>query len=443
VPVAAALLATLLAASARPALAIEDVAIVDVARGRTLPHRTVVVEDGRITAVARAGRAAVPTGAVRIDGRGRTLVPGLVDLHVHLFNNSSGRPPNDWALPLFVAHGVTGVREMNARPENAPVLARWRAGLEAGTLVAPRVLSVAMPVRGPVDAVDANLAAATGATAIKVFSPVPADQFAATLEAARARGLPVVGHTPATVPLLEGARRGLATNEHLMQAYEACSTREVAVIAERAASADVEATVATQEPAVLAAFDARRCRAVARALARTGEPQVPTLILDAAPRDGRYAAHPLWPALREDEQARWRRNLDPMTDADRALERRRGEVSRRIVRIFRDAGVPLLAGTDAPMPEDYPGLSLHEELAQLVAAGLTPAEALRAATLGNARALGLDGELGSIAAGRRADLVLLDADPLRDIANTRRIHAVVLDGRLLRRADLDALLAPR
>src|SRR5688572_4971075 len=111
------------AAPTRPTLAIEDVSIIDVEHNRTLPHRTVVIVDGRITAITQAHRAFIPEAATRIDGRGRALIPGLIDLHVHLFNNPSGRPPNDWALPLFVAHGVTGVREMSARPANAPVLA--------------------------------------------------------------------------------------------------------------------------------------------------------------------------------------------------------------------------------------------------------------------------------------------------------------------------------
>ena len=440
---AAALLACapLHAADIRPDLAIEDVSIIDVENDRTLRHRTILVSQGRITAIAATGRIAIPATATRIDGRDRFLVPGLIDVHVHLFNNPSGRPPNDWALPLFVAHGVTGVREMSARPANVPVLAQWARDADAGTRVAPRVLGVAMAIGGEAPAAQVDAAAAAGATAIKLFSEFPDAQLATTLAAARAHRLPVVGHAPPARPLLDTAP-DLGTNEHLMQAYEACSPVGNDILAERRAAppASVGDVLAAQEPRVLAAFDARACRRAARALARLQARQVPTLVLDASPRDGRHATHPLWPLVRVDEQARWERNLAPFTDADRTLERQRGTVARRIVREFHAAGVPILAGTDAPMPEVYPGLSLHDELALLVQAGLPPRAALRAATIAAAGALDRAADHGFIAVGKRADLVLLDADPTRDIAHTRRIRGVVLDGRWLDRAALDRLL---
>jgi imidazolonepropionase-like amidohydrolase len=154
----------------------------------------------------------------------------------------------------------------------------------------------------------------------------------------------------------------------------------------------------------------------------------------------RFRDDPRWRHLRPDEQTRWEHYLEQEPALDKKLAAQRWDVSRRIVKALHAAGAPILAGTDAPMPLVYPGFSLHKELELLVESGLSPAEALRAATLGPAEFLGLSESTGSIAVGKRADLVLLDANPLRQIGNTQRIRAVVLNGRLWRRTDLDALL---
>jgi imidazolonepropionase-like amidohydrolase len=430
------------AAPAAP-LAITEVTIVDVEHGTLSRPRTVVVELGRIVAIDAPRRARLPAGARRIDGRGRYLVPGLVDMHVHLFNNATHRPPNDWAFPLFVAHGVTAVREMAARVESLPQVAAWNAARANGTLVAPRVVAAAVVVRGdsPPDAARDVLAAAdAGADAIKVFSELPAANLPAILAAARMRGLSVIGHAPARLPLRDAA--GLRSNEHLMQVFEACSPLEDELVAARR-DVDDDALAqlqAAQEARALATYSPARCRRVARRLAAAGQAQVPTLVLDALPRDGRHAQHPLWPRLREDERARWQRLLGSLAPDDRAAERARRQVARRIVAALHREHVLVLAGTDTPMPESYPGDSLHEELRLLVEAGFTPAQALRAATLDPARFLGQDADSGTVAVGKRADLVLLAADPTRHIGNARRIEAVVLDGRLLDRAALDGLL---
>jgi imidazolonepropionase-like amidohydrolase len=171
--------------------------------------------------------------------------------------------------------------------------------------------------------------------------------------------------------------------------------------------------------------------------------QVPTLVLthaEANRDDASQTDDPRWRYLRPDERARWERIRVETASDDRASAQRRWRVTRAIASAFHRAHVPMLAGTDTPMPGIYPGFSLTEEIALLVEVGFTPREALRAATLAPAEFLGLSADTGSIAVGKRADLVMLDADPLRDIRNLRRIAAVVLDGRLLGRADLDALL---
>ena len=428
------------------AVAITDVTVVDVRQDRVSRPRTVVVDDGRITVIG--GSDQIPDGAQRVDGRGKFLVPGLVDMHVHLFNLSSHRPPNDWTFPLYVANGVTAVREMHADAESMTQVVRWRKAFEAGELVAPRILAAGIAVDGksPADAArDVDAAAAAGADFIKVFSEVPEPRWRAILEAARKRWLPVVGHAPAGLSLLASADGGQRSNEHLMQAYEACSTIEKQLLADRQGLEGdaLNAKRDAQEVQALAAFDRDVCRRVARALAATGQAQVPTLVLaneDTLAAGGPPSADPRWRYLRADEHPRWETFLRGYTAQDSALALQRWPVARKIVLEMHLARVPIMTGTDAPMPGVYPGFSVHEEMAMLVESGLSPNDALRAATLAPAKFLGMAGAAGSVEVGMRADLVLLDADPTRDIHNTRRISAVLLDGRLLRRADLDALL---
>ncbi|MEP6821986.1 MAG: amidohydrolase family protein [Chthoniobacterales bacterium] len=430
----------------RPPLAIVNVGVIDTVARRLVTPCTVLIVDGRITAVGESFAVSIPDGAVEVDGRGRFLIPGLVDMHVHLFNNSSQRPPNEWAFPLCIANGVTGVREMRSVAAQIPIMARWRAEVERGELVAPRVLAAGIAVRG--ESVDearrqVREAKSAGADFIKVFSDVPAMHWRAILDEARAGKLTVCGHTPAEVSALTAAKAGQRSNEHLMQLFEACSSMEGELLAARQGfkGASAEKIRETQEAQVLETFDQHACEKTAAALAKTDQFQVPTLVLPHSEANRvrpKFREDFRWQLLPSDEQERWTRILEQTEENNQA--RQRWEVARKIVAALHSAGVPILAGTDAPMPLVYPGDALHDELGLLVECGLSPAEALRAATLGPAEFLGIADTSGSIAVGKRADLILLDDNPLRDISNTRKIRAVVLSGRLIERPDLDALL---
>ena len=417
-------------------------------RGEIVGPRTVLVVDGRITAIGAPETIVVPEAATRVDGRGRYLMPGLVDMHVHLFNRASGRPPNEWAFPLFVANGVTGVREMACGVADLPTLRHWETARAERRLVGPRVLAAGVVVAGTSVAdvrEQVRKAHAAGASFVKVFSNLPAPEWRAVMAEARAVKIPVCGHVPREVRALEAARAGQRSDEHLTQLYEACSTHEASVFSARRESRGGGSDgVDAEEREVLESFDPQLCAQMAAALAETKQVQVPTLVLPYFEARGStvgFRENPSWPNLRPDEQARWERILRERP-VEPELAARRWEVSRRIVRELNAAGVRILAGTDAPMPLVYPGVALHKELELLVESGLSPAEALRAATIWPAEFLDLAASSGSVEVGKRADLLLLDANPLDAVSNTQRIDAVVLDGRLLRRAELRALLEP-
>lgn len=435
-------------ATSRPAVAITGVTIVDVEHEQLTGPRTVLIEDGRIVAIGNSYDVAIPASAQHLDGRGRFLMPGLVDMHVHLFNLSSHRPPNDWSFPLYVANGVLGIRDMRADAASVALVKHWNKLSADGELVAPRILATGIPVHGssPDDATrQVDAAVDAGADFIKVFSEVSTADWRAIIAEAKRRSLPVVGHVPAGVPLLTAAEAGQRSDEHLMQAYEACSSIESTLLAERDGldgDALIERSEA-QEARTLAAFNPDKCRDVSQRLAATGQVQVPTLVLadeDTLASRSHPDSDARWRYLRPDERVRWQGFLTGYTANDAALAKQRWPIARQIVASMQRAGVTIMPGTDAPMPGVYPGFSLLEELQLLVDAGLTPFEVLRAATLEPAKFLGSANVAGSVTVGKRADLVLLDADPSKDIGNTRRIRAVLLDGRVLQRADLDALL---
>jgi imidazolonepropionase-like amidohydrolase len=410
-----------------PSLAITHVTVVDVAAGRLLPDQSVVTQGGRILRTGDAARLAVPAGATVVDGRGNYLIPGLWDMHVHtLFDAEVARD----FLPRFVASGVTGVRDMGGKVN---VMRTARFAVLAGTLVGPRIVAAGAILDGP-QPVDSTVSiavgtpdqaraavdslAAYGADFIKVYTLLPrAAYFAALREAARLR-VPVAGHVPEGVTTLEAADSGQRSIEHLRDELDPICRAVDAACGRLLDSLRVHETWLVPTLVVL------RAKAILDDTSLVADPR-----LAAVPEVVRSA----WERIRADKRAR------PATYWREKRARFRGELA-----LTGDAwrrGVPLLAGTDAGALYTYPGSSLDDELAQLVQAGLTPAAALRAATLGPAEFLGAADSMGTVAAGKVADLVLLDADPLADIGNTRAVRAVVLRGRLFAGAALDSLRA--
>lgn len=459
------------------AVAITNVTVIDVARGRRVPGRTVVTAGDRIVAVGPARTVRVPTGARRVDGRGKFLVPGLWDVHVHTFNNRTGDGTHNAAyyFPAFVANGVLAVRDMFTDPTDLDTVRTWNGRAAAGTLLAPRVFGSSTIVDGTPatwpnllavrDTAEARRAvdslADAGAPFIKVYEALSRDAYFAIARRARGRGIPFAGHVPVAVTHVEASEAGQRTIEHVAggagsRVLSFCSAR--ADSARRAIERLRAAPGLSRDSAralrhlamrdALARHDLRDCAALFATFRRNGTWLVPTLIqAQFLPRadDSALVADPRLAYVSAGERLDWvRHNLPPagvLGPEDFVLFRERFRANLRLVGAMHRAGVPILAGTDVGNPFVYPGFSLHDELALLVRAGLPSAAALRAATLDAARAVGAADSLGSIAVGKRADLLLLTGDPLVDIANTRRIGGIVVRGRHLARPTLDSLLA--
>jgi imidazolonepropionase-like amidohydrolase len=456
-------IATLLAA----ALVVTDVTVVDVERGRLEPHRTVVVDAGRIEAVVPAVRVPAPEGAVTIDGRGKFLIPGLIDAHTHLTILEKGALARDAILPSFLHDGVTGVRDMGG---DLDILVGLRAAVASGEIVGPRFVTPgpfldgegAPPftrvVADPGEAVAAvDEVKRLGADFVKVQAKLTLAAWRAIVRASAERGMAVVGHVPEAVSAFEVAASGQRTIEHVSPALPgdagvmmACSSEEEALRRERAEldaygdrdDADPAAYKARQrawQKRIVDTFDPRRCRKLAGVFRKHHVVWVPTqvwserfapLAPESSPPDADWGSLP--EALRRRWTERRAQVVARSTPEDFAARRAMFDASSRLVRFMHEHGVVIAAGTDSTDTFDLPGDGLHREMELLVSSGFTPAEALRAATVVAAEAAAF-GDAGVIAAGKRADLVLLFADPLLDVAHTRKISGIVLSGRWIAR----------
>jgi imidazolonepropionase-like amidohydrolase len=451
------------AAQSRTTTAITNVTVIDVDAGRDIPSQTVVIDGDRIDSVGPTKAARVPRGATVVDGTGKFLIPGLWDMHGHLFSNSgkAGADMHAWYYPLYVAAGVTGIRDMWTNLDEIPLVKQWNADAEAGKLLGPRVMFTGPMINGNDGGLRNVIVVMTpdearrvvdtvkdgGGAAMKIHSRLPHDAYIALAARARERQIPVIGHLPASVTAREAITAGQHSIEHNPLsdgcASEAAETEAMAMRERRPVPAQVQQII-------LDAYDQQRCEDLMRRLHDAGVWQVPTLVearsrllaepsrtmrdelkyVPKAERDGWVGPRPT-PKDRGDGAAELLAQTRP----------RVFQQMQKLVGMMQRFGVPLMTGTDVSNPWVIPGFSVHDELALFVGSGLTPAEALRAATLAPARYLGKTDTLGTVAKGKLADLVLLDANPLADIHNTLKIRSVMVGGRYLDRAALDAQLA--
>lgn len=440
------------------AIAITHVTVVDVRGGSPRTDATVVVRGNRIASIGSSDSVA-PADARIVDGRGKYLIPGLWDMHVHAAWPNIADP----VAELFVANGVTGVRDMWGDPD---IIRDWKRHVTERDGRYPRLVAAGNLVDGPDpvwpnsirvrNANDARNVVRSlqreGAEFIKVYSHLPRDAYFAIAEESRKLGIPFAGHVTIAITAAEASQAGQRSIEHLTGVALGCSALESQIVDETSKTIDGRgwATASAFERAagglIDSTYDAARCDSLAALFVRNQTWQVPTLTV-------RYnVTHLDEPALENDARLRYVPRFVKQRWFDRAETIERGSTRAALAQkaqfqrevmivgqLWRD-GVPILAGTDELNPYCLPGFSLHDELARLVGAGLTPLAALQAATINPARFLSAADSLGTVEPGKVADLVLLDGDPLADIRNVSRISAVVANGRLIDAADRERLL---
>jgi imidazolonepropionase-like amidohydrolase len=417
------------AQAAGAALAITRVTVIDGRDSLPRADQTVVVRGNRIVAVGRSGSIALPRGATIVDGRGKFLIPGLWDMHVH-----ADVPGGRELLQLYVANGVTGVRDM-AGVWNT--LRGWRDSIASGRLIGPRIIAsgpylegghVPIPhilVRNPQEgAAGVDSLVALGVPFIKVHSQLRPETYYAIARRARERGIAFAGHVPNSVGSRNASDSGQRSLEHMLAIPAPCTAAESLALRPR-----------FPIQAALGRCSSRDLRPLYEAFVRNRTWVTPTLtaaveisLWPSRALPGDSLAHYLPDTLRK-----FVAGIFPMPDsiptgAD-SVGRAMLAIRQRQVAAMGRAGVGLLTGTDAPLRNSPPGFGLHEELYLLTRGGLSSFQALRAATLEPARYFEMTDSSGTIAPGQLADLVLLAANPLTDIRNTRRISAVVANGR--------------
>ncbi|HEX6751006.1 MAG TPA: amidohydrolase family protein [Longimicrobium sp.] len=446
-------------ALARGTFAITHVNVVPMTRDTVLADATVLVRDGRIAAVGAAARVRVPAGARQIDGRGKFLVPGLADMHTHLFSDGDEVADSvaPYELGVMLANGVTAARLMIGTPEHLAL----RRGIEAGRIAGPQ-LWVASPQLAGRQEENGRVAAtpeqgraavrevaAAGYDFVKLTLFITRPVYDAIVDEAAQRRIRVVGHVEPEVGVARALEAGQQI-EHLDSYLEA-------VMADSAAGRPgltQYGVFRLNNWTSMDHVDDTKIARIAGLTARApgwGSWTSPTLNVfnDAfavGPPEEEIRARPEWSMFPPQWRSLYlRARTRYWTDSAAAVRteaRRRRYVQTRnaLVKAIVDSGGKILAGSDTPEWFHLYGFALHRELQALVGAGLTPYQALTAATRNPAEFLGASAEWGSIEPGKRADLVLLSANPLQDIRNTQRIEAVSAGGRWMDRAELDRML---
>jgi imidazolonepropionase-like amidohydrolase len=448
-------------------LAVTHVTVIDMTGAPPRADQTVIIEKQRIVALGPSDSTAIPRGAKILDAHGKFLIPGLVDMHIHL--TAAGEPDGSrkFILPLLLANGITSVRDMGSYLESILSL---REEIEEGKRLGPQIITPGPYLDGNppsfqpslviTNAAEANEAVhqlvKRGVDFIKVQSVLSRDAYFAIVAAAQREHIVFVGHVPDRVTAAEAAAAGQHSIEHLTNVLRGCANDEAQLMREqfyvsktKQSPAQSRARESRWLHRLLEEYSPEKCAALLAKFKEKDVWQTPTLVLlknDAFPTlENRAMVNERAKYIPKGILATWKKSrleqIKGISAQDSNLHAQLLQKSMLIVGEMQKAGVKILAGTDSPAPYVFPGSSLHDELQLLVESGLSPTEALQSATSRPAEFLHAAKDSGTVEVGKFADLLLLDANPLENIRNTCEIHAVVLRGKLLDRSALNQLLA--
>lgn len=440
-------------------IAIINTSILDVAGGLILLNQTVIIERKKIRIVGAANNVAIPENAIRIDGANRFLMPSLWDMHTHIFKVT---PLLD--MPLYIGYGITNVRDMASCPAaNDPFAAcpedfkRWTHQANNDELVGPRVQGIASwHLNGPgihdqINGLPEFFGTANEqqarefvryysgkVDAIKVYNYISREAYFALVDEAKKVGIDVVGHRPLAISAIEAAQHQKSIEHARFILHE--SFTGSAALRESVA----KGLWSEDRRRMLGEHDPQMASAIFSAMKNSGTWYVPTHLtrrVDAYGDDPMILEDPILRYLHPLMKWQW------LEDVNKVISEAPSPEERQTYRDFYQKGLELTgaahrAGVKVLVGTDYivAGITVHQELEQLVMAGLSPVDVLRAATVLPAEYFGLQKEYGSVAAGMNADLILLNKNPFEDIRNTQSIEAVIFNGNLYDRNKLDEIL---
>jgi imidazolonepropionase-like amidohydrolase len=410
------------------------VSLIPMDKETVLADQTVLVSDGKIASIGPAGKAQIPAGAFRVEGKGKFLMPGLAEMHAHIPGGKAPDSAVERTLFLYAANGITTIRGMLGDPRHLT----YRERAARGEIVSPRIYTsgpsfnakTAPTIEVAVEAVVAQKKA--GYDLLKIHPGVPRDVFDALAAKADELKIPFAGHVPAAVGIARALEAKYASIDHLDGYVEAMAKNP-------ATPSQFFGTNLMSE------IDESKLPGLVSATKAAGVWQVPTQVLldnllnDVSTED--LAARPEMKYMPPETIKNWiaqKQDFQKIPQAERA---KLLVLRRKLIKALFDAGVPFALGSDAPQFWNVPGFSAHRELRSLVDAGLTPYQALRTGTVNVGVYFKTESTTGTLASGKRADLLLLDINPLQNIDNTWKIAGVMLNGRWISRAEIEKRLA--
>lgn len=439
-------------------LIIHSATIVDVATGKTIPHKIIVINGNKITAVADQQKLGSYTSAKMIDAKGKFIMPGLWDMHMHFGGGDTLIEENKNLLPLYLVNGITSIRDCAA--DLSPAVLQWRKEINEGKLTGPTIFTAGPKLEGfrsiwvgdiEVDNSSQLHKAIDSLQKLKVDfvkitdNTMKPELYLEALTEVRVAGLQITGHIPAALTLTEVSNAGLSAIEHISYLLRAGNKNEQAY-ADKIAAGKISAKEYNQ--ILLKEFDTVAAMQVYRHLAKNGTAVVPTLSISFTTAYLDQDTHQFDEQLQYIGQGlkntyAWRVERAAKDTGDAIVYRHQViERAAGLLPLLQKAGVKIIAGTDAGYLNSfvYPGFALHKELELMVQYGLTNQQALAAAVINGPAFLGKQKLYGSVAPGKMADLLLLNENPLKQIAATKTIYTVILKGEVFDRARLDAML---